>query len=137
MTSRLSRRSMIAAGALAALPAALPASARPMPEASPIARLWREAERLRGELDRHRDAIAAKAQEGGVAGWMRLAGEANTLGEQRYRHLVAILNAEPASPDDLKIMARVVLDDEMRYGPVTWAGERLAQATVSLGGAVG
>ncbi len=133
MTTQLTRRSLAAAFAgAAAAPAAAIAATAPT---TPMASLWAEAEALRGDLEAHRDAIAAATHEGGVPGWMRLGQEANRLGEARYARLVAILNAEPTSHADLAIMGRAALDDDIRYGGVTWAGEQLARATVALHGA--
>lgn len=131
MTSTLTRRGVAAViGAAAAAPAVSLAAAGRQPTA--MARLWSEAEVLRVELDAHRDAITAAQNDGGVPGWMRLGQEANRLGEARYGKLVAILNGTPAAASDLTIMAQAALDDDIRYGGVTWAGEQLARATISF-----
>jgi hypothetical protein len=140
-TSILSRRALVsAAGSLAAAPALAaygPASPAKRPDVSTtIGRLWRDAEDLRARLDRHRDAIAAAAEGGGIPGWMRMTGEVNRLGEARYGKLVGILNTDPESPADLGIMARVALEDDIRNGSFGWAGQRLARATMVLHGTV-
>jgi hypothetical protein len=134
MTSKLTRRGLVAAiGTAAAAPAAAFAAANP--QSSPMQRLWRDAEALRVQLDVHRDAISAAAQDGGIPGWMRLGQEANRLGEERYAKLVAILNGAPQNQADLTIMAKAALDDDIRYGGVTWAGEQLARATIGFSAA--
>jgi hypothetical protein len=138
----VSRRLLVAgAGALAAAPAMAAApkakttsfTEKTIP-ATGIETLWQEAEVLRGRLGAHRDAIVEAARSGGIAGWMRLGGEANRLGEARYAKLVAILRARPESPSDLAIMARVTLDEDMRGGAHGWAADQLALATISLHG---
>ncbi len=63
---------------------------------------------------------------------MRLATEANRIGSERYDALVAILNAEPETQADLAMMAKAALSDEMWLGPMTWAGEKLARATIAF-----
>jgi hypothetical protein len=127
MTTTLTRRTAFAgAAALAIVPAAAMASA------TPIARLWAEAESLNGQLAAHRAAIAQAAANGGISGWMRLGGDANRLGAARYERMVAILNAQPTSEADLATMARVVQDDEFRNGARGFAADRLAEATVRM-----
>ena len=101
---------------------------------TPISTLWNEAQTLRKMLDVHRDAIASAAQNGGISGWMRLGGEANRIGEARYGKLVAILNARPETANDLAIMGRTALEDDMRSGSFGWAGEQVAQAVVTFHG---
>ncbi len=136
----VSRRLLVAgAGALAAVPAMAAApkakTASFTEKATPataIETLWQEAETLRVRLGAHRDAIAEAASSGGIAGWMRLGGEANRLGEARYAKLVAILKARPESPSDLAILARVTLDEDVRGGAHGWAADQLALATISL-----
>lgn len=141
-TTQVTRRALVAgAGALTAIPAvaaspkakttsftnkALPVSA--------IETLWHDAETLRTKLVAHRASIAEAAQNGGIAGWMRLGGEANQLGEARYGKLMTILRSEPEIASDLAIMARVILDDDVRTGALSWAAERLAHATLSFHG---
>jgi len=133
----LSRRALVVAGGvLAALPAAAVASVAPAVSSTPIAALWADAERLRLGLTAHSDAIAAATDADGIAGWMRLGGVANRLGEERHGKLVAILKETPRSPDDLAIMAQVTLDDDVRRGGFNWAGEQFARAVVGFSGAV-
>lgn len=141
MTHNLvSRRLLVAgAGALAAVPAMATAPkakttsfTEKSTPATGIETLWQEAEALRVRLGAHRDAIAEAARSGGIAGWMRLGGEANRLGEARYAKLVDILKARPESPSDLAIMARVTLDKDVRGGAHGWAADQLALATISL-----
>lgn len=147
MTSRFTRRSMIAAAGAAV---AVPVVAAPVLHAkasSPdggvkgakfavaqteMSELWEKAEMLKTELQAYCDEITAKTRDGQIAGWMRLAGEANRLGEERYQTLVAIVNGTPATHADLAIMAQAVLSDELWLGPMTWAGEKLARATVEF-----
>ncbi|MCU0885225.1 MAG: hypothetical protein MUC44_09795 [Beijerinckiaceae bacterium] len=125
----LSRRALVVAGgALAALPATAVASAAPVAGITPIAALWADAERLRIALAAHSEAIAAATDAEGIAGWMRLGGEANRLGEERHGKLIAILKETPRSSADLSIMAKVTLDDDVRRGGFNWAGEQLARA---------
>jgi hypothetical protein len=133
----LSRRALIVAGGtLAALPAAAVASTAPAANSTPIAAFWADAERLRLALTAHSDAIAAATDADGIAGWMRLGGEANRLGNERHGKLVAILKETPRSPADLAIMAQVTLDDDVRRGGFNWAGEQFARAVVGFSGAV-
>ncbi|MCZ8183155.1 MAG: hypothetical protein O9322_09310 [Beijerinckiaceae bacterium] len=128
--STLSRR-LVLAGATAA--ATFPAmAASPAAPATPIARLWAEAESLRLGLLRHRGAIADAAASGGIPGWMRLGGEANRIAEARYGKLVAILNSRAEARGDLAILARVAQDDDILAGPRAWASERLAAASATL-----
>lgn len=133
----LSRRALVVAGgALAALPASAVASAAPVAGITPIAALWADAERLRVALAAHSDAIAAATDADGIAGWMRLGGDANRLGEERYGKLIAILKQTPRSSGDLAIMAQVTLDDDVRRGGFNWAGEQFAHAVVGFSGAM-
>lgn len=150
MTSRLTRRSMIAAASAAI---AVPVVAAPavhskalLPDCgvsgvkaakfavaqTKMSVLWEKAEALKIELQAYGDDITAKTRDGQIAGWMRLVGEANRLGEERYQTLVTIVNGTPATHADLAIMAQAVLSNELWLGPMTWAGEKLARATVEF-----
>jgi hypothetical protein len=133
MTTLAFTRRMAVAGAAAALvvPAvAVPASAAPKGPTA-IGKLWAEAETLKRQLEQHRAVIAAKAAEGGIAGWMRLGGDANRIGEARYARLVAILNAVPVSQGDVAILARVVQDEDIQQGAKGFAADRLASAVIA------
>ncbi len=132
--SKLTRRALVAvAGALAVAPA-VAAAPQASSSTTAIGKLWSEAETLRKMLETHRAAIADAARNGGIAGWMRLGGEANRIGEARYGKLVAILNARPETASDLVIMGRTTLEDDIRSGSFGWAGEQLARATVGFHG---
>ena len=130
-TTSVSRRMLVAGAALtgATLIAGVPAFAA---GTTPIAKLWAEAEALRGRLAAHRDAIAASAANGGIPGWMRLGGEANAIAEARYGKLIAILNAQPKTAQDLAIIAKVTQDSDITEGGRAWASARLAEAAASL-----
>jgi hypothetical protein len=132
-TPSLTRRSAFAgAAALTIVPVV--ASAR-SPE-TVIGKLWSEAEALNARLDAYRAEITAAAQTGGISGWMRLGGEANTLGGQRYAKLMAILHVKPENQNDLAILARVVLDDEISNGAKGYAADQFARATLAMTEAV-
>jgi hypothetical protein len=132
-TPSLTRRSAFAgAAALTVVPAV--ASARSSETA--IGKLWSEAEALNARLDAYRAEITAVAQNGGISGWMRLGGEANTLGGQRYAKLMAILHVKPENQADLAILARVVLDDEISNGAKGYAADQFARATIAMADAV-
>jgi hypothetical protein len=132
-TPSLTRRSAFAgAAALTIVPVV--ASAR-SPETF-IGKLWSEAEALNARLDAYRAEITAAAQTGGISGWMRLGGEANTLGGQRYAKLMAILHVRPENQNDLAILARVVLDDEISNGAKGYAADQFARATLAMTEAV-
>jgi hypothetical protein len=128
-TPSLTRRSAFAgAAALTVVPVvALARSAE-----TAIGKLWSEAEVLNTRLDAYRAEITAAAQNGGISGWMRLGGEANTLGGQRYAKLMAILHVKPENQNDLAILARVVLDDEISNGAKGYAADQFARATIAL-----
>jgi hypothetical protein len=127
-TFALTRRMAVAGAAVAvATPALAVASKSP----TPIGKLWREAEVLKSQLDTHRAVIAAKASEGGIAGWMRLGGDANSIGEARYARLMAILNTAPTNQGDVAIMARVVQDEDIQQGAKGFAADRLASAVIA------
>lgn len=130
-TTLVSRRTLVAGAAVtgASLIAGAPAFAA---GTTPIARLWAEAETLRGQLAAHRNAIAASAANGGIPGWMRLGGEANAIAEARYGKLIAILNAPPKTAQDLAIIAKVTQDSDITEGGRAWASARLAEAAASL-----
>jgi hypothetical protein len=133
-TPSLTRRTAFAgAAALAVVPAVAFAKA---PETT-IGKLWSDAEAINSKIAAYRAEITAAAQNGGISGWMRLGGEANTLGGLRYSRLMAILHAKPESQADLAIMANVVLDSEIQNGAKSYAAERFAQATVDFVAAVG
>jgi hypothetical protein len=130
MTSpSLTRRSAFAgAAALTVVPAVASASTKQ----TAIGTLWSEAEALERKIAAYSAEIAAAAQNGGIAGWMRLGGEANTLGGQRYARLMAILHATPESQTDLAIIARVVLDGEIQNGAKGYAADQFAKATIAF-----
>jgi hypothetical protein len=128
-TSTITRRTAFAgAAALSIVPVAASASAKQ----TAIGALWHDAEMLGAKLDAYRAEIAAAAQNGGIAGWMRLGGEANALGGQRYGKLMAILHAKPETQGDLAVIARVVLDDEIQNSAKGYAADRFAKATIDL-----
>ena len=132
-TPSLTRRSAFAgAAALTIVPVV--ASARSGETA--IGKLWSEAEALNARLASYRAEITAAAQTGGISGWMRLGGEANTLGGQRYAKLMAILHVKPESQNDLSILARVVLDEEISNGAKSYAADQFARATIAMAEAV-
>jgi hypothetical protein len=137
-TTRMTRRGLVAAAGGAAIASTVPVATANATairaDSTPIRALWSEAEALRARLDIHRVAIASAAESGGISGWMRLGGEANALGEERYAKLIAIMNSEPAAQADLAIMARVTLDDDVRRGAFNWAGEQLARAVAGFRG---
>ena len=128
-TPSLTRRSAFAGAAALSL---VPAVASAKAHQTPIGALWSEVEALTSRLASHHVEIAAAAQTGGISGWMRLGGEANALGGQRYGKLMAILHSKPENQADLAILARVVLDDEMQNGAKGYAAERFAAATIAL-----
>lgn len=130
MTKKPLSRRLLVAGAPLAL--AMPALAAAPQAETPIARLWAEAETLKTRLAGHRAAIAEASQAGGIPGWMRLSGEANTLAEARYSKLVAILRTEARTRGDVAILARVSRDEDILAGPRAWAAERLAEASLTL-----
>jgi hypothetical protein len=130
----MSRRAVFAGVALA-VPASA-ALAATSTAATPIARLWAEAEALGGKLGALRSQITEAAGSGGISGWMRMGGEANAIGARRYDALVAILNSAPREGRDLAIMGKVVLDDEVQNGAKGWAAEQFAKATVGFHGAM-
>ncbi|MGL4636415.1 MAG: hypothetical protein ACRCWF_10560 [Beijerinckiaceae bacterium] len=128
-TSTISRRTAFAgAAALSLVPVVASAAA----SETAIGKLWNEAEALGSKLDAYRAEIAASAQNGGISGWMRLGGEANTLGGQRYGKLMAILHAKPETQGDLVVMARVILDDEIQNSAKGYAADQFAKATITL-----
>jgi hypothetical protein len=125
----LSRRAAFAgAVTLAVVPTI--ASAKAMQ--TTIGKLWADAEALNTKIAAYRNEIAAAADNGGISGWMRLGGEANTLGGMRYARLMAILNAKPEAQADLTIMARVILDDEIHNGAKSYAADQFAKATLEF-----
>jgi hypothetical protein len=127
--STISRRTAFAgAAALSIVPAVASASARQ----TTIGSLWNEAETLGTRLESFRAEIAASAQNGGISGWMRLGGEANALGGQRYGKLMAILHAKPETQADLTVMARVILDGEIQNSAKGYAADQFAKATIDL-----
>jgi hypothetical protein len=130
-TTAFSRRTLVAGAAVAgtALLAGIPAHAA---NATPIAKLWAEAETLGTKLGAHRAAIAEAAATGGIPGWMRLGGEANAIAEARYGKLIAILNTPAKTAGDLAIIGKVTQDHDITEGARAWAGERLASAALSL-----
>ncbi len=132
-TSTITRRTAFAgAAALSIVPAVASANAR----TTTIGTLWNETEALGARLESFRAEITASAQSGGISGWMRLGGEANALGGQRYGKLMAILHTKPETQGDLAIMARVILDDEIQNSAKGYAAEQFAKATVDMLSAV-
>jgi hypothetical protein len=132
-TPSLTRRSAFAgAAALTVVPAVASAAAKQ----TAIGKLWSEAEALNERLAAYRAEIAAVAQSGGISGWMRLGGEANALGGQRYAKLMAILHAKAETQGDLAIMAKAVLDDEIVNGAKGYAADQFARATIAFSEAV-
>ena len=127
------RTAFIGAAALSLVPVVAAAAT---PKQTTIAKLWADAEDLNIKISAYRSEIAAAAHNGGISGWMRLGGEANTLGGLRYTRLMAILNAKPENQTDLAIMARVVLDDEIHNGAKGYAADQFAKATISLSSSV-
>jgi hypothetical protein len=128
-TPALTRRSAFAgAAALTVVPAVASAAAKQ----TAIGKLWSEAEALDARLQAYRAEIAAVAQNGGISGWMRLGGEANALGGQRYARLMAILHATPETQGDLAVMAKAVLDDEIVNGAKGYAADQFALATIAF-----
>ncbi len=138
-TSSLTRRTaFVGAAALSLVPVVASAKTLGSIKAreTAIGTLWNEAEMLNTRLNRFRAEITAAAETGGISGWMRLGGEANTLGGQRYARLMAILHASPENQADLAIMARVVLDEEIGNGAKGYAADQFARATLTLAEAV-
>jgi hypothetical protein len=132
-TPSLTRRSAFAGAAALTL---VPVVASAESAETAIGKLWSEAEVLNARLDAYRAEITAVAQNGGISGWMRLGGEANTLGGQRYAKLMAILHVKPENQNDLAILARVVLDDEISNGAKGYAADQFARAAIALNEAV-
>jgi hypothetical protein len=126
-------RRMAVTGAVAGAAAAVatPVLATAPQGRTTIGALWAEAETLKRQLEQHRAVIQAKAAEGGIAGWMRLGGDANRIGEARYARLMAILKTEPAAQGDVTIMARVVQDEDVQHGAKGFAADRLASAVIA------
>jgi hypothetical protein len=128
-TAIFSRRAAFAGVAAAA---AIPAAASATSGQTAIGKLWVEAEALKARINGFRAEISAQAAQGGIPGWMRIGGEANKLGEARYQHLVAILNAKAERESDLVIIAKVLRDEDMQNGAKAYAADRLASATVEV-----
>ena len=126
MTSlmKATRRTVLAGTAAAAAAPALslvPAAASTGGQ-SRIARLWAEAEAIKAQMAVHAREIAAMSELTGLAGWMRLGGAANELGNRRYQALIAMIRATPASLDDLALIARATKEDDIRFnGPAAWS----------------
>ena len=120
---KATRRTVLAGTAAAAAAPALslvPAAATP--GQSPIARLWAQAEAIKAEMSVHAEEIAAMDELTGLAGWMRLGGIANELGNRRYQALIAIIKATPASLGDLTLIARATQESDIRRdGPAAWS----------------
>jgi hypothetical protein len=127
-TSTVSRRlALIGAGAACVAPAAAVAA----PSDTALTVLWREVKALDAAMLPHADAVsAATAESGGLPGWMRLNGEVNRIGEERYRRLVAIINGPVSRDGDLAIKAEAAMHPDIRNGAFTWAGETLALAVM-------
>jgi hypothetical protein len=132
----MTRRAALAgSAALAAVPAlSVAAMAAPQGETA-IGKLWAQAEGLNAQLVAHRAEITRLAADGGISGWMRLGGEANRIGNERYRALVSIFTEAPQTPRDLELMGRAYLDEEIQNGAKSWASEVLANAVVTFHGA--
>lgn len=128
MTSTITRRRALMAGAAVAAAAGLGASAGD----TTIGRLWAQAESLRGKLDAYSAEVAAAERLGGIPGWMRLSGEANAIGNARYEALVAILKTSPASADDLRLMAKAAQTADIAAGPRLWAAQQTRDALANF-----
>ncbi|MCA0423399.1 MAG: hypothetical protein LCH61_08760 [Proteobacteria bacterium] len=116
-----------------AAPSATPAPAAAAPATSGTIRaLWDEVIDLSIRLSSHAPALTAADRGTGLPGWMYVSGEANDLGNARYDRLVAILKAQPASADDVAIMARAATHADITSGPATFAGQRVAMAAMTL-----
>ena len=132
--SKLTRRAMMRAAAIAAIPVLAPlpafASAFATPaSASPIAALWARAVALKQQMAPYAAQIDAAFANGGTPGWMRLNDRANALGHARYEALIAILKATPKTLDDLAIVARATGDEDIRNGPRSWAHHQFDRAS--------
>ena len=136
MTSKMTttRRSVLTGGAaIAAVPlaAALPAFAAATATgqgATPIARLWAQAESLTAQMAPHAAGIAANTARTGLPGWMHYRGDVNALGNRRYETIVGILNGKPQNQNDLVIVAKAIADADIQLGPKSWAHARFDQA---------
>ena len=127
---KATRRTIIA-GAAAAATAPAVSLASPFgvqPGATPIARLWAQAQAHKAALAVHSREIAAMQANTGL-GWMRLSGPANDIGHARYAALVAILKETPKNIEDLATIARVTRDDDIRNGPALWAHAEFDRAS--------
>ena len=102
--------------------------------ATPIRRLWLEAQRLEGALCAHRADIdeAEALRLGATPGWLCLGPDTLSAGEERYQVLIAILNETPRDAGDLALMARAAEDHDIRRGPAGWAAARVAAAASLL-----
>jgi hypothetical protein len=130
-TTNMTRRAALAGtAALTLVPATGFAVAAPVE--TPIGALWAKAEALEVKLSAYRAEISRIAMNGGISGWMRMGGEANRLGNERYGALVSIFTEEPKSGRDLAIMAHALLDEEIQNGAKSWASEQFARATISF-----
>lgn len=130
MTMQINRRRALLAGAAVAA-AATPAAAAGLTAAqgdTAVGKLWSEAQALRGKMDRYAAEIASAERQGGIPGWMRLSGEANTLGDARYNTLVKILKSTPANAQDVRLIARAAQEPDMLNGPRSWAVAQAADA---------
>ena len=132
-SSTLTRRTAFTGAAVLAL---VPVATSAATQKTAIGGLWADAEAISLKLNSYRAQIAASAETGGISGWMRLGGEANTLGGQRYAKLMGILHTKPETQGDLAILARVVLDEEIQNGAKGYAADRFATATIDLLSAV-
>jgi hypothetical protein len=133
MNTTINRRAAFAGAAALAL---VPVAATAQAGETTIGKLWREAEALSARLAAYSSEIADAAANGGISGWMRLAGEANTLGGERYARLMAILHETPETDADVAVMANVVLDAEVVNGAKGYAADRLAKAVIARFAAV-
>jgi hypothetical protein len=133
MNATINRRAAFAGAAALTL---VPIAAAAKTGATTIGRLWSEAEALSARLSAYSAEIAEAASNGGIPGWMRLAGEANTLGGERYAKLMAILHATPETDADVAVMAKVMLDAEIVNGAKGYAADRLAEAAIARFAAV-
>lgn len=99
---------------------------------TPIGALWARAQALKARMAPHEKAIQAAFANGGTPGWMRLRGEANALGEERYGLIVSILNETPRSRADLDIQAAAARDSDMIHGPRAWASAQAEKAKTAF-----
>jgi hypothetical protein len=129
-----SRRAVLAGAAAASLAPAVAGVAVFVPSGkrsseTAISNLWTEAELLKRRLSKFYVEIEAGRRCNGLPGWMTARGAANELGNRRYDTLVSMLKQTPETLDDLAILGRVVRQEEMRDGPISWAHHQFDRAS--------